>query len=243
MNKQFFIKRTMLLLLAAISLTACRSVDYDNPKPTYMDSIAGISLQAIHSIQYYVGPLSHSWIIYFANNDKPFFVTHDRKCWEYWDSMDSNRVVRPLSGYSNIFFEHHGITENQLVQIMEYVSANGIPLLCGPSYPRWEESFATDIYEYRDDTLHERLLLFDTKGDSIRFFYKIECNNWSARERGYARSTNCLDTFIEYLYDDNFFVTIRFSADTSMCLSVYSDSIEGRSNPWLNSRYPMKKLP
>ena len=237
-----FIKRTALLLAAVCCMTACRTVDYDHPVPTYMDSVAGISMQPIHAIQYYVGPLWKCWMVTFTNSKNPVAIGRNKKQWTYRTYDDSSAT--PLSECGSLFFERHGITVEQFTKIMEYVSANGIPLLCGPSYPRWEDSAATAIYEYRDDSLHERLLLFDVKNDSIRFYYDKRDRDISMGRRGYARLVDRSESFMEYLYDEGFLVTIRFSADMSQCLSVNSgDKHDGRHNPYLNSRQPMKKLP
>ena len=230
------------LCVVVCCMTACRTVDYDNPEPTYMDSVAGISMQPIRAIHYYVGPLSHEWIVSFANSKEPAFVGYYKKQWTYRTHNDSSAML--LSECDSIFFERHGITVEQFTKIMEYVSANGIPLLCGPSYPRWEDSAATAIYEYRDDTLHERLLLFDVKNDSIRFNYNKSERDIETGRRGYARLVDRSESFMEYLYDEDFLVTIRFSADMSQCLSVSSgDKYDSLHNPCLNSRQPMNRLP
>lgn len=233
-------RNLIILLFSAFFITACGN-NYDYPEPTYMDTIEGISLHTIQSVQYYVGPLSHGWNITYANGEWGI-IGYDRKQWLYRSNSDS--VSRPLIGYGHNFQERYGVTEKQLIQIMDYCRANEIYLLCGPSYVRWEEEYASSIYEYQDGTLHEILMVFDAIDDSIRFDYRINGKDWYSGKRGYARLINSKPDYLEYLYDADHNVIIRFSADTLQCLSVSSNGeLGGSYNSCLNSMYPMTRRP
>ena len=171
------VDKLILILAFGTILTACitQNNNIDYPKPTYMDSVNGITLQPIESISYYVGPLSHEWFVDFANGEKGI-IGYDRSLPNHWTfraRFDTTRSF-PLTGHSDAFVERYGIAEEDLIKIMDHVNANGIVLLCGPSCIRWEEEYASAIYEYHDDTLDERLVLFDAIDDSIRFIYNIE---------------------------------------------------------------------
>ena len=245
------VDKLILILAFGTILTACKTQNnIDYPKPTYMDSVNGITLQPIESISYYVGPLSHSWFVDFANGEKGI-IGYDRSLLNHWTfraRFDTTRSF-PLTGHSDAFVERYGIAEEDLIKIMDHVNANGIVLLCGPSCIRWEEEYASAIYEYHDDTLDERLVLFDAIDDSIRFIYNIEKkkdkNNpsninsieaYSSGIRGYARRTNCNSDLMEFIYGETHITTFCFSADTMQCLSVHSDN-----NHYLNSFQPLTR--
>lgn len=259
-------KLDKLILIVAIGaiMTACTSHnDNDHPEPIYMDSVDGISLQPIESISYYVGPLSHEWFVNFANGEEGI-IGYNKSLpnpWKFRARFDTTRAF-PLTGHSGAFIERYGIAEEDLVKIMDYINANGIVLLCGPSYLRWEEEYAYAIYEYHDDTLNERLVLFDAIDDSIRFIYDIErtpskknsrnnpsniktiedfenlveSSTHSSGIRGYARRTNRNTDCIEYIYDETHITTFCFSADTTQCLYIHSDD-----NHFLNSFQPLTR--
>jgi len=259
-------KATKLILILACSaiLTACGSRnDIDHPEPTYMDSVDGISLQPINAIEYYVGPLSHEWFVDFTNGEKGI-IGYNRSLPEQWTfrARFDTTPAFPLTGHSDTFIERYGISEDDLAKIMNHINSNGIVLLCGPSHIRWEEEYASAIYEYHDDTLNERLFLFDAIDDSIRFIYNIErtpskkngrnnpshiktiedfenlveSSTHSSGIRGYARRTNRNTDCIEYIYDETHFTTFCFSADTTQCLYIHSDD-----NHFLNSFQPLTR--
>lgn len=233
-----------IITITCCLLTACgtrSNCDYDHPEPTYMDTVAGISLQNIHSISFHVAPLSCGWVVSFANGEIEFASYDKIKRWRFRNRTDTIDAY-PLTGQSSAFLDRYGIAEYQLAQIMDFCRNNHIPLLCGPTVLRWEKKYASAIYEYSDDTLHEELLLFGTICDSIRFKYNIETKEYCTSKSGYAHLSDCTSSYLEYLQDEGFRVTIRFSADTLQCLSVCSGSeSDNLHNPYLNSLQPMAK--
>ncbi|MBO7464413.1 MAG: hypothetical protein J6T56_00995, partial [Bacteroidales bacterium] len=96
------------LCVVVCCMTACRTVDYDNPEPIYMDSVDGISLQPINAIEYYVGPLSHEWFVDFTNGEKGI-IGYNRSLPEQWRfrARFDTTPAFPLTGHSDTFIERY----------------------------------------------------------------------------------------------------------------------------------------